>query len=298
MSVVIPTIGRPILVRTLDSLCAMRLFERVEVIVAGLISGNDVSRRVEEFAERHANIRHLPVSFPVGDSSEKKNAGAGAARAPIIAFIDDDVVVSPEWAERMLEAFEDPSVGLASGPSLTPEDVSLMARLAGVALSSPAAGYVSERYVSGHPAPRRVKWSRLIGCNMAYRRSVFEELGGFDPKFWPGEEMIAAFKATQAGHKLLFHPKAWLVHYPRATFFRFVRQIYGYGATRIRLIRARVEIEPATLVPALWVLSLPVLGLGALFFPLFGWLLALELGLYLLVVLWIAVLTAARTRRA
>ena len=80
LSVVIPTLGRPLLIRTLESLIRASGFDRIEVIVSGRISEGSVLDEVKKFCAQHAQIRHLPVSFPIGDSSEKKNAGI--AREP------------------------------------------------------------------------------------------------------------------------------------------------------------------------------------------------------------------------
>lgn len=298
LSVVIPTLGRPILVQTLESLTQADGSSRIEVIVAGKIADAAVLERVNALMGKFPGIQHLQVSFPVGDSSEKKNAGFRVAKADVVAFIDDDVIVGRNWIQRIVDPFRDPQVGLISGPSLVPDDLPLMARLAGVALASKASGYVSERYLAGHSEIREVKWSRLIGCNMAYRKSVLESLGGFDPAFYPGEEMIAAYKATQAGHKLMFCPEATLHHYPRATLPRFWRQIYTYGATRIRLYRAGVEFEWTAVVPALWVASLLVLGAGAPWCPYSLALLVLDVALYLLVALGITLDKVSETRQS
>ena len=298
LSVVIPTLGRPILIRTLESLVGAKGFEEMEVLVAGTIPEGSVLDEVTKLCSRHTQIRHLQVSFPTGDSSRKKNAGFEASRADIVAFLDDDVVVRAEWPVMIREPFADESVAMVSGPGLVPPDVSLMARLAGVALSSKAAGYVSERYVKGKPVPRPAAWSRLIGCNMAFRRDVLADLGGFPADFWPGEEMITSFRATQKGHKLIFHPDAYVYHYPRHSVRRFWKQMHGYGATRIRLIRAGTEIEPTTLVPGAWVLSLLVLIVAAFFTPWAWWLLALDLALYALADAWITWSKFLETRRA
>ncbi len=298
LSVAIPTLGRPILIRTLESLAAADGFDRIEVLVAGFIADGPVKERLDALTKKHPNIRHLPVSFAAGDSSEKKNAGFRAATADIVAFLDDDVVVARDWPEKIAAPFGDPAVGLVSGPGLIPDDISLMGRLAGIALASRAAGYVSERYMAGQGQARPVKWSRLIGCNMAYRKSVMNQLGGFDPKFWPGEEMLAAFLATaRLGHTLVFQPEARVYHYPRASFARFCRQMYGYGATRVRLFRAGVEFEPTTIVPGLWVLSLVVLGAAALFSKWALVLLLLDLALYALADLWITLAKFGETRK-
>lgn len=298
LSVVIPTMGRPILIQTLESLVRSEGFDSLEIVVAGRVAEGPVLVALDKLVEQHPSIVHLPVSFASGDSSEKKNAGFKASRADIVAFLDDDVVVAKDWPLRMRETFDDPSVGLVSGPSLVPDDISPMAHLAGVALASKAAGYVSSRYLQGNPEPRRITWSRIIGCNMAYRRPVLEEVGLFDPAFWPGEEMIASFRAMKKGHVLMFNPKAYVYHYPRESLGRFWKQIYGYGATRIRLLRGGCDLEPTTLVPGVWVLSLVVLGVGAFFSNVFLWLLLLNLLLYLLADAWITWSKFRETRRA
>ncbi|MBN1270394.1 MAG: glycosyltransferase [Kiritimatiellae bacterium] len=293
----IPTLGRPTVVQTVESLVAARGFESIEVFVAGAIPEGAVLDRLNALITKYPWIRHLPVFFAKGDSSEKKNAGWREGRADIVAFLDDDVVVAPDWPERILEPFADAKVGLVSGPGLVPEDISLIGHLAGTALQSHAAGYVSQRYLAGGTGAREIKWSRIIGCNMAYRRSVIEEIGGFDAGFWPGEEMIAAFHTQQRGYKLMFQPQASVYHYPRQSLGRFWKQMHGYGATRIRLIRAGVEFEPATIVPGIWVLSLVVLAAAAAFASLFSWLLLADVVLYLLAAAVITLIKFADTQR-
>ncbi len=297
LSIVIPTMGRPILLQTLNSLSACHDFDRTEVLVCGKIKDEAVLAGVQEILAAHPNVRHYPVSFEVGDSSEKKNYGAREARAAIVAFLDDDVKVAPHWPRKMLEPFEDSETQVVSGPSLVPEDVNLFARVAGVAMSSPAAGYVMHRYRKDDAHAFPIKWSKIIGCNMAYRKTAFEAVGGFDPKFWPGEEMIAAHRVERSGRRILFQPEAWVFHYPRQSLWRFCKQIHGYGATRIRLLRSGVEFEATTLIPALWVASLIALIPLSFFLPLARWLLALDLALYALADLWFTAVAFMETRK-
>lgn len=297
LSVVIPTMGRPILTQTLDSLLKTDGADELEIIVVGPVPPGQTLDHLQALLDRNPRMQHLPVSFPRGDASEKRNAGYRVSRADIIAFIDDDVYVPPHWPKTVLACFEEADVGMVSGPSLVPEDITLLARLAGLALSSRAAGYVAQRYIKGAAGARRVKWSRTIGCNMIFRRSAFEQIIRFDPDFYPGEEMIAAHGVTSHGHALVFHPEAYVYHYPKQTFRGFWRQIFRYGATRIRLIRAGLDVEITPLVPGIWVLSLLVLGIGAFFHPLARWLLGLDLAFYALAALAIAAGVVRETRR-
>jgi succinoglycan biosynthesis protein ExoA len=298
MGVVIATLGRDTLIPTLCSLLSCRGGESLEIVVVGTIAEPVMNRQLRQLMEAHANLRHLPLSFPTGDSSNKKNAGFRETSAGIVAFVDDDVIVAHDWAVQVLEAFTGPGVGMVSGPSLVPEDVPLMARLAGGALSSAAAGYVASRYRNDDRGPRRIRWSGIIGCNMAFRRETLDRVGGFDPKFWPGEEMIVSATVERLGYAILFSPSAWLYHYPRSSLLGFVRQIYKYGATRIRLIRAGAGFELSTLLPAALVLSLLAVGVAACFSRLATWLLAAELTVYLLAAAAVTAALVGRTKRA
>lgn len=297
LSVVIPTMGRDTVVPTVQSLIGCTRFPEMDIIVAGRIRNDDVRNAIAEFLKRHENIRHLDIQFETGDSSRKKNEGAAVAKADLVAFLDDDVVAAPDWPDEILRAFERPDVGLVSGPGLVPEDINPIGRLAGLALSSRAAGYVSYRYSRQHADVRPIRWSKIIGCNMVYRKSVFDEMGRFDPGFWPGEEMMASFKTERLGYRLMFNPSAVVYHYPRQSLRRFWRQIWGYGLTRTRLIRMGAPFEWTTVVPGVWVFSLLVFGIGSLFYPWFLWLLLADLAAYALVDLFITIEMVARTRR-
>ncbi|MBP7274826.1 MAG: glycosyltransferase, partial [Kiritimatiellae bacterium] len=242
--------------------------EAIEIIVAGdWVSGPDTAE-LDRFLAHHPRIRHLRVSYDRGDSSRKKNAGWEAASSDVIAFMDDDVRVPPEWIGRIRACFTSPDVGIASGPGLVPEDLPLIPWLAGHALASPAAGYASRRYRADDAPPRPAPWSAIIGCNMAFRREVLEQIGGFSPDFWPGEEMRAAHEAVhERGWTLMFDPGAGLWHYPRPTLRGFGRQMFTYGATRIRLLRAGAAWEWTPLLPAAGLETMFWLALASLWFP-------------------------------
>ena len=298
LSVVIPTMGRAILLKTLESLAAAEGFAGLEVCVAGKVPDAEVAAGLRAFLDAHPNTKHLDIRFETGDSSRKKNAGAAETHGEIVAFLDDDVEVAMDWPRRICEPFADPAAGLVCGPSLVPEKLPLWARWAGLALASPAAGYVAERYRENREAPYPVDWDRIIGCNAAYRREAFVQMGGFPADFYPGEEMIAAYRTEKLGWGLRFLPGAKVWHYPRSSPGRFWKQMWGYGATRIRLIRGGVSFHAAPLVPGLWVAATLGLAVASVWAKAARWLLAGELAAYALVVLAVAAWTVWRTRRA
>ena len=104
--------------------------------------------------------------------SGARNSGIALARADIIAFMDEDAVAEPEWLERLSAGYEDPQV-LGIG------------------------GAVEPLWLSGRPGwfPQEFNWvvgcsyrglpiatavvRNPIGCNMSFRRTVFQTMGGF-----------------------------------------------------------------------------------------------------------------------
>ena len=280
MTVVIPTLGRPCLITALRSLVAVEDFATLEVLVCGAVNDEPMRSEFQQLLQTYLNIQHPPASHELKALHEKRNLGWRLARTELVAYLDDDVTLEPEWARKISAPFSDERVGLVSGPGLIPDQLPLMARLAGLALSSGAAGYVADRYLAGVAAVHEIKWSKIIGCNMALRRSLLEAVGGFNPVFEAGDEMFISFSIAKRGQRIVFASEARAYHFPRASLRGFIRQIHGYGATRIRLMSNGVEVEWSTLLPALLVVSVGALALLTPFVPAVRWLLSLELLAY------------------
>ncbi|MGA2924693.1 MAG: glycosyltransferase [Solirubrobacteraceae bacterium] len=117
----------------------------------------------------------LPEVIAVASSRHRgaggaRNAGVAAATGRIIAFIDDDAQAERDWLERLLPAFADPNV-LGCGGSISP------AWPAGRPNWFPEEfdWVVGCTYRGLRPGAVR----NVISANMAVRRDVFDELGGF-----------------------------------------------------------------------------------------------------------------------
>jgi len=297
LSVIIPTMGRSILIQTLESLLETG-FQEMEILICGKVLDSVTNKKFQDLLERNKCLKHFPVEYKTGDSSRKKNYGVTRSNSQIIAFLDDDVRVAKKWPELMVNVFNDPSVGLVSGPSLVPDDINFIARMAGLALSSEATGYVAERYLKNGNLPRKVNWDRIIGCNVAYRKNVFTAIGGFPPEFYPGEEMIAAFKAEREENAvLLFLPEAYVYHYPRQSLKRFCRQIWTYGATRIRLIRCGIDFSLLNLIPGIIVAVAFLLLISSFFSTITLIVLLFSVFLYCAIVLYFSFSVAIRTNK-
>lgn len=179
-----------------------------ELVVADDASADGSGALAASFGARV--IRH---DRPTGPAAAR-NAGALAATAPIIFFLDADVVPHPDALRKALDRF-------ASDPGL--------AALFGSYDDRPAApGLVSQfrnllhHYVhqqgrfTDHARPAHTFWT---GCG-AIRRDVFLDLGGFDPRLYrrPAiEDIELGYRLTRAGHRIALVRDVQATHLKRWT---------------------------------------------------------------------------------
>jgi GT2 family glycosyltransferase len=299
LTIVIPTIGRKTLLETVRAITACKGFESVELIVVGEIPDKNIREQLQSIMDQYPQIKYMPISYPQLDISVKKNNATNESHSELIAFIDDDVVVSPEWIQKIIDPFKNPAVGMACGPSLLPESLPLVTRLTALIFGSRAAGFASNRYsMPLTTQPRFARWYDMIGCNMVCRKSALQHIGGFEPDMIPGEDMFAAFRMEQSGYKLMFVPEATVLHYPRQTLSKICRQVYRFGSARIRLIRAGVDFKPHSLAPLFFVLALLICGILSFTLPEYGVpLLIALLTAYVLFILWATLELVFRTKK-
>ena len=125
-----------------------------------------------------------------------------------------------------------PAVAVVGGPSVTPEGDSWLQQLFGYALASAfGSGAVNNRY-RAYGEPRTTTDKELILCNLAVRRSVFIDLGGFNECLYPNEENEFLERVTSAGYTLLHVPAMFVFRSQRRTLKAFIRQMFSYGRGR------------------------------------------------------------------
>ena len=169
LSAVVPTIPRRAhyLERCLTSLAGARARDRLEVLVV-----TEEPERIEALVREWRPAVDVRVVEGPGPAARKRNAGVQAARANVIAFLDDDTEVEDGWAEAFLRAFAN-GVEAAAGRVVPSFEAPLPDHLA-----------QNVELVRGFNALG--EWRRagfVIGCNVAFRRTVFEEVGLFSPDF-------------------------------------------------------------------------------------------------------------------
>jgi GT2 family glycosyltransferase len=191
-----------------------------EVIVV-----NDGS--TDSTAEIAADYPFLLVNTQNRGLSSARNTGLQAASGEIVAYIDDDARPDPDWLKYVASALKDGDGAAVGGPNLTPPDDGAVADCIGNAPGGPMHVLISDREAEHVP-----------GCNMAFKRSVLRELGGFDHQFHcAGDDVDICWRLQERGLKIGFHPGALVWHHRRGTVRAFLRQQSTYGRAEALLER-------------------------------------------------------------
>ena len=168
-------------------------------------------------------IRLIPAGL-----STARNAGAAAASGEILAFTDDDCEPDAEWLIRLSRVFADGRFAAAGGPNLPPPPLTWEQAVVCAASGSPSHVMLDDEEAE-----------HLPGCNLAVRKSAFEDIGGFDPQFHTaGDDVDFCWRLRAAGYRLGFAPGAFVWHWRRPSIRGFLRQQIGYGnAERLLIVK-------------------------------------------------------------
>lgn len=261
LSVVVPTRNRGALItETLESLIASD-YADLEILVIDQ-STNDATRRaVAAAADGDGRVR-LVSSSSVG-SSAARNIGARESGCEVVAYTDDDCIVSPEWIPRIISEFEHPEVAAVYG-RLLPYEGKRTGREVGF-----KAGMQRVEYVGRVPP-----WYIGHGGNMAFRRGELLAAGGFDPLLGAGglfgacEDPDIAYRLLIRGKKIVYCPDAlaYHKHWKDWAGQRRMERAYGIGAGAqfAKYIRCGEAYGYRLLLTWIWQLGVRRVGAGLL----------------------------------
>ena len=135
-----------------------------------------------------------------------RNAGVRAATGEIVIFVDDDVIIEPDFISGNVRALENDSVGGVTGLTLRPDERdNEQVRETQLSLLG-----CKERFPDGTAS---VYWTS--GCCSSFRTSAIVEAGMSDERFTGGawsEDADLSVRVASLGYKLIFDPRIRLIH--------------------------------------------------------------------------------------
>jgi GT2 family glycosyltransferase len=201
VSVLIPTYQRKDTALNLGIQCR-KFAPECEIIIVD--ASPNIAPTIIQEAQKN-KIKYLVI--PEKDTRKAKNIGWQKAIGDIIIFFDDDVEIHTSTITNHVNAYSDSSIISTAGrvinekdeiPENTDVETGRMNNLGTIFLMN---FWSTKKQFVDFP----------YGCNMSFRRSVLEKIGGFNETY-SFEEIDLGLKAKKYG-KILFLPEALLTHH-------------------------------------------------------------------------------------
>ena len=201
--------------RCLESIQKNTFQDCYEIILAD----NNSTDGTGEFLQNSGSVRVIQNSENLGFSIAC-NQGAEAASHEFILFLNNDMEVLQGWLQPMIAILlEDPEVGVVGSKLLYPDGTIQHAGVItvdDVENSKPLDPWHIYYRLDGSLPQANIarEYPAVTGACLLTRRSLFQELGGFDPVFRNGfEDVDYCYKVGAAGYKIVYEPKSVVIHY-------------------------------------------------------------------------------------
>ncbi len=176
------------------------------------------------------------------------NQGIAETKAEFIALLNNDAEADAGWLGRLRAAFDDPSVGMAASKIVVWEDPRIIDKAGHLIYpDGQNRGRGSGEIDRGQfDIAEEVAWPD--GCACMYRRSMLEQIGGFDEDFFAyADDAELGLRARIAGWRCLYVPQAVVRHRRAAT-------LGAVSPERLRLIERNRVLLAVKLFPGslLW----------------------------------------------
>jgi GT2 family glycosyltransferase len=207
----------------------MKLNDRGQELL--IVDNAPSNNSTKELVAQYPSVRYVLEERKGLDIA--RNRAIVEASNGIVVFTDDDALPDADWLDKILPHFEDPLVMCVTGMTM-PLEQETKAQEAIEDYSPFAKGYFLKRFsfTKAHPLSTG---SIGAGANMALRKTLISDIGGFD-------EALDAGTATQsggdheffarillAGYHIVYEPAAMSWHRHRRTWEEAVKAVYGYG---------------------------------------------------------------------
>jgi cellulose synthase/poly-beta-1,6-N-acetylglucosamine synthase-like glycosyltransferase len=218
--------------------------DRYEVIVVDDRSDDDTASVVRRFERRLPALTVLRIDTPDPDMAPKKFAiqtGIQAARGRIILCTDADCRPEPKWIESMTACFTE-SVGMVIGYSPIDPNRGLSVLQSFVALDSLALASL---------ACASALWKKPVtatGRSFAYRREVFDEVGGFRSigRFISGDDDLLLQLVRKTHWSVAYCTESLVPTDPPSGYRQFMHQ-------KIRQASKGRHYTPGTIATLVWI---------------------------------------------
>jgi GT2 family glycosyltransferase len=236
------------LLDALDRLAPESTFATTEIIV---VDNASVDGKTRSVVARFPSIRY--VFEPKVGLNFARNAALAAATGDLVAYLDDDVVIDRGWLAGLAKAWRSrPDAGAFTGLVL-PYRLDTQAQLLFERRGGFGRGFRRLEFRSArHDNPSHPVGAGEFGagCNMAFKRALLLELGGFDEALDTGAPLPGGgdldmfYRTIRAGHVIVYEPRYAVYHEHRQTMQQLRRQYWSWGLAMMTFVVKSWRTDP------------------------------------------------------
>jgi GT2 family glycosyltransferase len=231
------------------------------LVIDNAPNDNSTCALVSTFGQR---VDYVRESTPGLDWA--RNRAIAEAQGEIVAFVDDDVVVDAGWLGALVAVLVKDKTVMAVTGLVVPYELETTAQILFEQYGGFGRGFERQVYrtkpKSGYKLFYQGTGQCGTGANMAFRRILFEKIGGFDPALDVGTvtngggDLEMFFRVLKEGYTLVYEPRALVRHRHRRRYAELRTQLTNNGtglyAYLVRSALAYPSERTALLLLGLW----------------------------------------------
>ncbi len=162
-----------------------------------------------------------------------RNKAMQQTTSALVAFTDADCMVDPNWLEQLLFAFLKASVEVAGVGGR---------QLSWILLKGHRIAQFFDQlhFVSNYIQKESVQLKHVShnpSCNVLYKLDALKDVGGFDEKLWPCEDLDLDIRLNKKGYQFLNHSSAVVYHLRPKNLKELWQMVSRYGFAHVGLIK-------------------------------------------------------------
>ncbi|MGC1528846.1 MAG: glycosyltransferase [Phormidesmis sp.] len=218
----------------LDAICKLD-YPNLDILVVDNAPQTEATKALIE--DNYPQVRYVLEPQPGLDWA--RNRAVLEAKGEIIAYTDDDVVVDAGWVKAIAQTFAENENIMAVTGLIVPYELETEAQVLFEEYGGFGKGFTYKEYYV--PVGEKMPWWMAgagqygAGANMAYRRALFTDIGGFDPALDVGTvtngggDLEMFFRVVESNHLLAYTPAAMVRHRHRRSYEKLKTQITNNG---------------------------------------------------------------------
>jgi len=232
--------------------------QEIELLFADGMSDDGTREIIQELERENPKI-HL-IDNPEKIVSTGFNRALSRAKGNIIIRVDGHCEIAPDYIQKCLKCLEKINADCVGGAT-----DHVASGLVGKSIKLAQSSFFGVGGVSFRKNVEKGKYVETLAFG-AYKREVFNQLGGYDEELVRNQDDEFNFRLIQNGWKIWLDPSIKSTYTPRNSFIGLFKQYFQYGFYKIRVMQKRRGIASwRHVVPGLFVLTL-LFGLSIFIF--------------------------------